>query len=52
MNLIAEMSPASWLLRTEPRKWQKYALAEWNKNMRGVASVVTGGGKTMLALIR
>lgn len=49
MNLIAEMSPASWLLRTEPRKWQKCALAEWNKNMRGVASVVTGGGKTMLA---
>ena len=49
MSPIADMSPTLWLLRAEPRKWQKCALVEWKKNMRGVASVVTGGGKTILA---
>jgi superfamily II DNA or RNA helicase len=35
-----------------PRRWQVEALEAWAANdMRGVASVVTGGGKTVLALL-
>ncbi len=44
-------SPSSWSLCFEPRKWQEQALSEWLKGMRGVASVVTGGGKTILAFL-
>ena len=35
----------------EPRDWQKHALNAWLQRMRGVASVVTGGGKTTLAFL-
>lgn len=36
----------------EPRAWQEKALLDWwNAGARGVASVVTGGGKTMFALM-
>ena len=37
-------------LRLEPRDWQKKALQAWKKSgMRGIAKVVTGGGKTVFA---
>jgi superfamily II DNA or RNA helicase len=39
-----------WVFDTQLREWQENALASWISNdMRGVASVVTGGGKTILA---
>jgi superfamily II DNA or RNA helicase len=42
------MSTPSTLL---PRRWQTLALAEWHKHKRrGIAAVVTGGGKTIFAL--
>lgn len=34
-----------------PRGWQKEALPLWLKNMSGVVSVVTGGGKTFFAFL-
>ena len=34
-----------------PRKWQLRALASWSVEMRGIAKVVTGGGKTSFALM-
>ena len=35
----------------ELRKWQQIALDEWTRaDNRGIASVVTGGGKTIFAL--
>src|SRR6266481_7568435 len=39
----------TWRLTVEPRAWQRSALEEWKKAFRGVASVVTGGGKTVFA---
>jgi len=38
-----------WKLRLKPRDWQFDALRLWLKDSRGVASVVTGGGKTVFA---
>lgn len=38
-----------WVLQIEPRQWQRTALAAWTQNLRGVVSVVTGGGKTIFA---
>lgn len=38
-----------WKLRLKPRDWQLDALRLWLKDSRGVASVVTGGGKTVFA---
>lgn len=35
----------------EPRQWQQQALVQWLKSRRGVASVVTGGGKTIFAFL-
>jgi superfamily II DNA or RNA helicase len=40
-----------WRLKTEPRDWQTAALEEWLAAHRGVASVVTGGGKTIFAFL-
>lgn len=40
---------APWKVRIPPRKWQEDALAEWTQRLRGVVSVVTGGGKTLFA---
>jgi superfamily II DNA or RNA helicase len=40
-----------WNLNFKPRGWQKEALPLWNKQMSGVVSVVTGGGKTFFAFI-
>ena len=40
-----------WDLKVPAREWQLEALERWrNANRHGVASVVTGGGKTMFAL--
>lgn len=33
------------------RAWQKEALRLWSKNLNGVVSVVTGGGKTFFAIL-
>src|SRR6266568_4442977 len=41
----------SWSLRIEPRAWQQKALGKWLEQKRGVASVVTGGGKTIFAFL-
>jgi len=41
----------AWSLRTEPRDWQRKALGKWLEAMRGVVSVVTGGGKTIFAFL-
>jgi superfamily II DNA or RNA helicase len=38
-----------WILRVQPRPWQEQALAAWKHDLRGVVSVVTGGGKTIFA---
>jgi superfamily II DNA or RNA helicase len=40
-----------WRLKTEPRDWQTAALHKWLAAHRGVASVVTGGGKTIFAFL-
>jgi superfamily II DNA or RNA helicase len=38
-----------WSLRYNARNWQTEALPLWEKGLRGVVSVVTGGGKTVFA---
>jgi superfamily II DNA or RNA helicase len=40
-----------WSLLASPRKWQEIALERWSAQHRGVASVVTGGGKTYFAFL-
>ncbi len=40
-----------WSLRIPPRRWQRRALERWRPAMRGVVSVVTGGGKTIFAFL-
>ena len=35
----------------QPRDWQKAALNRWCENMRGIAHVVTGGGKTVFSYL-
>ena len=42
---------SSLLTHVEAREWQRKALIEWLKEMRGVASVVTGGGKTIFSFL-
>ena len=32
-----------------PRKWQHYAIEAWDFRMRGIAKIVTGGGKTIFS---
>lgn len=44
-------TPKQWTLKTEPRDWQRAALERWLTWHRGVASVVTGGGKTIFAFL-
>lgn len=36
-------------LKVLPREWQKTARRKWQESMRGIISVVTGGGKTLFA---
>lgn len=44
------MGASEWELRFPLRDWQQTALGRWQENgNRGVAAVVTGGGKTMFA---
>ena len=50
-SLMSDQSPSSWLPRIEAREWQQNALNEWVKEMRGVAGVVTGGGKTIFSFL-
>lgn len=38
-----------WTMTKTPRVWQADALNAWADSMRGIASVVTGGGKTTFA---
>ena len=38
-----------WSFEKIPRAWQAAALEEWSRSLRGIASVVTGGGKTTFA---
>lgn len=40
-----------WSLKNDPREWQKVALEKWLSGHKGVASVVTGGGKTIFAFM-
>jgi len=47
--MVAESRP--WSLKTEPRAWQNAALENWLAWHKGVASVVTGGGKTTFAFM-
>lgn len=42
---------APWHLAPSPRGWQNEALELWAKDYRGIASVVTGAGKTVFAEI-
>ena len=39
----------AWALTKSPRDWQTVALDSWRQSFRGIASVVTGGGKTIFA---
>ena len=48
---VNKLFPSSWAPQIEPREWQQQALGEWLKGMRGVASVVAGGGKTIFAFL-
>lgn len=41
--------PEHWKLKYAPRSWQRDALAQWTNELRGIVSVVTGGGKTVFA---
>ena len=38
-----------WTLTKTPRAWQSEALDAWQESLHGIASVVTGGGKTTFA---
>lgn len=42
---------ANWRLTVSPREWQAAALKKWQKNFKGIASIVTGGGKTLFAFL-
>ena len=42
----------TWKLSNNPRHWQKIAIQSWIDNKyRGIAKVVTGGGKTFFAMM-
>lgn len=43
--------PKQWALKIRPREWQTAALSKWLAGHKGVASVVTGGGKTIFAFM-
>ena len=51
LHPTADQIPSSWTLRVELRDWQRKAREEWLVLMRGVVSVVTGGGKTVFAFL-
>lgn len=41
----------SFLNDIEPRQWQREALVGWERECRGIARVVTGGGKTVFSYL-
>lgn len=41
----------NWKMSVVPRAWQDKALLKWEKIYKGIASVVTGGGKTLFAFL-
>ena len=47
--MTSEVDPKTWRLNRPPRDWQSKALEVWQQSLRGIASVVTGGGKTTFA---
>lgn len=51
VDAVQPTSASPWKLRLEPRRWQVAALAEWEASKRGIAEVVTGGGKTVFAFL-
>ncbi len=52
MTVPLDDAPVLWSLRFAPRPWQEQALDRWlRRGMRGVVSVVTGGGKTVFAFL-
>ena len=51
LSLMSDHSPSSWSLPIKAREWQQKALNEWVKEMRGVAGVVTGAGKTIFSFL-
>jgi superfamily II DNA or RNA helicase len=48
---VIEKIDISELQNFEPRAWQREALGTWIASLRGVVSVVTGGGKTLFAFL-
>ena len=46
---MTTIDQAPWTLTKTPRTWQSEALGAWRQSLRGIASVVTGGGKTTFA---
>ena len=46
---MTTIDQAPWTLTKTPRAWQSEALGAWRESLRGIASVVTGGGKTTFA---
>lgn len=48
---LSESNPSATKPALTPRRWQAEALDIWAKEGRGVVSVVTGAGKTALALL-
>ena len=46
---MTRSSSDQWALAKAPRTWQTAALNAWTSSFRGIASVVTGGGKTTFA---
>ena len=46
---MSSTKSGSWTLDKPPRSWQSEALAAWQKSLRGIVAVVTGGGKTTFA---
>src|SRR5690242_1229499 len=51
--LAPDEVPARWQLAkgVEPRTWQRDCIDKWFKKGRGTAKIVTGAGKTLLALL-
>ena len=45
------MRARKWSLSFAPRRWQLECLRAWEVDYRGIASVITGAGKTGLALM-
>ena len=46
---MTSVQTGTWRLDKSPREWQSKALDVWKSRLRGIASVVTGGGKTTFA---